>query len=78
MNDEKTSQKCKYCGGELDYGSPVTSGIIAIGGYTGADVYYRSYKNKSTTFLINCGSCLNSGHIEFFLNPEKLREKLKK
>jgi hypothetical protein len=78
MNYEKTSQQCKYCGGEIDYGSLITSGSFALGGVTGEHVLYRSSKKKYSRVGVNCGTCLNCGHIELYLNPKQLKETIKK
>ena len=78
MTNETSSQQCKYCGGEMDYGSLVTSGSFAIGGVTGEDVLYRSLKKKYSRIGVNCGTCLNCGHIELYLNPQQLKESIKK
>ncbi|UCE74808.1 MAG: hypothetical protein JSV56_03660, partial [Methanomassiliicoccales archaeon] len=64
--------------GELDYGSLVTSGSFAVGAFTGSSILYRSSNKMLSGEQVLCGTCLDCGHIELYLNPQQLKSTLKK
>jgi predicted nucleic-acid-binding Zn-ribbon protein len=73
--EENKSGRCAYCGStDIDNGLIVTgSSRWPFDPSSRGGTFYRSSNADSVPVGFFCATCLNCGHMEFFVNPEQIK-----